>query len=119
MTRTSWGDPCTRRGHATRGRLVSSAMTSLRETKTIALTTFKRDGTPVTTPVSIAFDGDRAFFRTWHTAGKAKRLRNEPRVEVAPSTLAGRPTAPAVTMRARRLSGAEATLAARTLAGRH
>ena len=27
------------------------------------LTTYKRDGTPVGTPVSIAFEGDRAFFR--------------------------------------------------------
>ena len=34
------------------------------EAKTILLTTYKRDGTPVGTPVSIAFDGDRAFFRS-------------------------------------------------------
>ena len=51
-----------------------SAFDPLRQTKTIALTTFRRDGTSVTTPVSIAFDGERAFFRTWHNAWKAKRL---------------------------------------------
>jgi uncharacterized protein len=43
----------------------------LRRTKTILLTTFRRDGTPVPTPVSIAFDGDRALIRTWETAHKA------------------------------------------------
>ena len=32
------------------------------------LTTYKRDGTPVPTPVSIAFDGDRAFFRSYDQA---------------------------------------------------
>ncbi len=36
----------------------------LRHTKTILLTTYKRDGTPIGTPVSIAFDGERAFFRS-------------------------------------------------------
>ena len=39
-----------------------------REAKTILLTTYKRDGTPVGTPVSIAFDGDRAFFRSYDKA---------------------------------------------------
>jgi PPOX class probable F420-dependent enzyme len=45
----------------------------IRETKTVLLTTFKRDGSPVGTPVSIAFDGDRAFVRTWHKAWTSKR----------------------------------------------
>jgi PPOX class probable F420-dependent enzyme len=54
---------------------MSTTYEPLRKAKTILLTTYKRDGTPVATPVSIAFDGDRAFFRTWHTAHKTKRLR--------------------------------------------
>ena len=49
---------------------------TLRQTKTILLTTYKRSGDPVATPVSIAFADDRAFFRTYDKAGKAKRLRN-------------------------------------------
>jgi uncharacterized protein len=91
----------------------------LRHTKTVLLTTFKRDGTPVATPVSIAFDGDRAFFRTWNEAWKAKRLANDPRVEVGPSTLRGEATGPAIPARARLLDGADARRAARALAGRH
>jgi uncharacterized protein len=91
----------------------------LRDTKTILITTYKRDGTPVATPVSIAFDGDRAYFRTWNEAWKAKRLARDSRVEVAPSTLRGEPTGPAMPARARLLDGVEAGRAARALAQRH
>ncbi|WP_205543947.1 hypothetical protein [Rubrobacter indicoceani] len=59
----------------------------LAEETTVLLTTFRRDGTPV----NLAVEGDRAFFRTWSTAGKTKRIRNNPGVEVAPSTLRGKP----------------------------
>ena len=40
---------------------MSSDLNAVRDAKTILLTTYKRDGTPVQTPVSIAFEGDRAF----------------------------------------------------------
>jgi hypothetical protein len=40
---------------------MNASLAPLRNTKTILLTTFKKDGTPVATPVSIAFDGDRAW----------------------------------------------------------
>jgi uncharacterized protein len=88
-------------------------------TSTILLTTFKRDGTPVGTPVSLAFDGGRAFFRSYHKAWKTKRLRNDSRVEVQPSTLRGEPTGPAVRARAALLEGDQARLAAKALARRH
>jgi PPOX class probable F420-dependent enzyme len=71
-----------------------STLSSLKDTKTVLLTTYKRDGTPVGTPVSIAFDGDRAFFRSYDKAWKTKRLRNNPNVEVAPATVKGRPSRP-------------------------
>ena len=64
------------------------------------LTTYKRDGTPVPTPVSIAFDGDRAFFRSYDQAWKTRRLRNNARVEIAPATLRGKPTGAAIEARA-------------------
>jgi PPOX class probable F420-dependent enzyme len=63
--------------------------------KTVLLTTYRRDGTPVGTPVNIAVDGDRAFIRTFDTAWKLKRIRNNPEVQVAPSTVGGKPTGPA------------------------
>jgi PPOX class probable F420-dependent enzyme len=91
----------------------------LRGAKTILLTTYKRDGTPVATPVSIAFAGDRAFFRSYDKAWKTKRLRNNPQVELAASTLRGRPTGPPVHARARLLDGRQARIAADALARRH
>jgi PPOX class probable F420-dependent enzyme len=85
----------------------------------VALTTFRRDGTPVSTPVSIAVDGDRAVFRSYEKAGKSRRLRRDPRVEVAPSTFRGRPTGPAVRGTARLLEGADDRRAARLLRRKH
>ena len=87
--------------------------------KTILLTTFKRDGTPVGTAVNIAVEGDRAFVRTYDAAWKAKRIRNNPEVEIAPSTMKGKPTGPAIHARARLLTGQEAVHAARALAGKY
>jgi PPOX class probable F420-dependent enzyme len=92
----------------------------VREAKTILLTTYKRDGTAVGTPVSIAFEGDRAFFRSYDKAWKARRLRNNPRVAfAAATTLRGRPTGPRVPGRATLLEGEQAQVAARALARRH
>ncbi|MDQ4119006.1 MAG: PPOX class F420-dependent oxidoreductase [Actinomycetota bacterium] len=86
---------------------------------TVVLTTYRRDGTPVPTAVSIAVDGDRAVFRTFAKAGKARRLRNDPTVEVAPSTVRGTPTGPALRGTARRLDGDEDRAAARLLRRKH
>jgi PPOX class probable F420-dependent enzyme len=91
----------------------------LRGAKTVLLTTYKRDGTAVSTPVSIAFDGERAFFRTWNTSGKARRLANNPRVEAAPCAFRGRITGPAIQARATLLQGDDARKAASALAKRH
>ena len=85
----------------------------------ILLTTYRRDGTPVGTPVNIAVDGDRAYIRTYDRAGKAKRLRNNPNVEIAPSTMRGKPTGPAMRARLRLLSGEEDRHAARALRRKH
>jgi PPOX class probable F420-dependent enzyme len=102
-----------------RGEPVGSGLAPLIDAKTILLTTYKRDGTPVQTPVSIAFDGDQAFFRSYDKAWKTKRLRGNPRVEAAPCTLFGKRTGPAVQARATLLRGEQAARAARALARRH
>jgi uncharacterized protein len=86
--------------------------------RTALLTTYKRDGTAVSTPVTIAVDGERAYVRTWDSAWKAKRMRNNPAVLVAPSTVRGRATRPAIGARSRRLDGEEAARAARAIARR-
>lgn len=98
---------------------MSNTLTPLKQTKTVVLTSFKRDGSPVDTAVSIAFDGDRAFFRSYDKAWKTKRLAHNPNVTVAPATVRGAPTGPAIAARATLLEGDEARVAARTLARRH
>jgi uncharacterized protein len=86
---------------------------------TALLTTYRRDGTPVTTPVSVAVAGGRAFFRTYDRAGKYRRLRRDPAVTAVPATWRNRPTGPPVAARARQLDGDEAVRASRLLAGKH
>ncbi len=86
---------------------------------TVLLETRRRDGSWVATPVSLVVDGDRAFFRTYDAAGKAKRLRNYPDVRIAPCTLRGRATGPSSVATAQLLQGADAEQARRRLAARY
>ena len=95
------------------------ALAPISNAKTILLTTYKRDGTPVATPVSVAFDGGRAFFRSYDQAWKTRRLRRNPAVQAAPATLRGKPTGPAIRARATLLDDEQARLAARALGRRH
>jgi PPOX class probable F420-dependent enzyme len=83
------------------------------------LTTFRRDGTPVGTPVNIVVEGDHPYFRTWSTSGKMKRIRNNPEVEISPSTALGKPRGPAVRGHVRVLKEDEAAHAAELLARKH
>jgi uncharacterized protein len=87
--------------------------------KTVSVKTRKRNGTWVATPVNIAVDGDHAYIRTWSASGKSKRLRNFSDVEIAPSTVRGRPTGPYVLARAQLLTGDEARHAAALLADKY
>ncbi len=87
--------------------------------KTVLVTTYRRDGQRVGTPVSLAVDGAHAYLRSFEKAGKTRRLHHNPRVDVAPSTARGRPTGPAIGATATRLEGAEARRAARLLARKH
>lgn len=57
--------------------------------KYISLATFKRDGTRVATPVWVTRDGDHLYVITEAASGKAKRLRNSPRAEVAACDMRG------------------------------
>ena len=48
----------------------------------VSLTTFRKTGVPVSTPVWIARDGDDLLVTTPAGAGKLERLRNNPLVEL-------------------------------------
>jgi PPOX class probable F420-dependent enzyme len=77
----------------------------------VALTTYKRDGAPVTTPMwTVAADGrilTTSDFDSW----KLKRIARNPRVRMAPCTIRGRVTGDFVDGYARILSDAETQVA--------
>jgi PPOX class probable F420-dependent enzyme len=60
----------------------------------ISLTTFRKTGVGVSTPVWFGEEGDKLYVMTRSDMGKAKRIRNNPRVRVAPCTVRGKVTGP-------------------------
>ena len=97
----------------------SNPLTRLGDAWAVRLTTFRRDGTPVSTLVNVAVDGDRVFFRTYEQSGKFKRLRNNSRVEVAPSTGRGKVMGEAMPATTVLLTGADDARAAELIDRKH
>jgi uncharacterized protein len=60
--------------------------------KYLSLTTYRRNGTPVSTPVWFVEEDGRLFVTTAADSYKAKRLRRNPAAMVAPCTARGAPT---------------------------
>jgi PPOX class probable F420-dependent enzyme len=71
--------------------------------KYLLVTTFRKDATPVPTPVWVVEDDDELLIWTARDSGKVKRIRRDGAVEVAPCTARGKPTGPAARGRARLL----------------
>lgn len=67
-----------------------TSLDTLAAGKYLSLTTFRKDGTPVATPVWLVREGDALHVVTESDSGKAKRLRNSGRVVVAPCDMRGR-----------------------------
>ena len=70
--------------------MTTSALENLGRSRCVRLITFRRDGSPVPTPVWQVRDGDRLLVITKGTTGKVKRLRRSPRVLVAACDQRGR-----------------------------
>ena len=88
---------------------LSASFEVLRSSSNALVTTFKRDGSGVGTPVNLRLkDNGKAYFTTWSTTWKVKRLSRDPHVTLAPCTRRGKPTGPTVHGTARLLEGAEA-----------
>lgn len=68
----------------------------LADGKYVLLTTFRKSGAPVATALWVVPDGDGAAAWTSGDSGKVKRLRHQPRATLAPCTLRGVPTGPAI-----------------------
>jgi PPOX class probable F420-dependent enzyme len=92
----------------------------LARAKRTLIVSFRRDGTPVATPVWAAPAGELYYVRTERDSGKVKRLRRDARVLIAPCAVNGRPLGAPVDAMARVLGGAEEEPAAeRALAARY
>ncbi|MFE2011868.1 PPOX class F420-dependent oxidoreductase [Streptomyces sp. NPDC059491] len=62
----------------------------LRRGRYVSLTTYRKDGTPVATPVWYAVEGSELYAWTRTDSWKVKRLRNDPRVVVVVCDVRGR-----------------------------
>jgi len=80
-------------------------LATLARSGTALLTTFRRTGQPVTSPVSLAVRKGRAYFVTAADSGKAKRLAHTVGIELTPCTAAGKPLGGTVAGRAREIIG--------------
>jgi len=96
---------------------------AFRDQKYLSLETFKKNGEGVKTPVWFAADpasdlaGDQAriYIYTIGNTGKVKRIRNNPRVKIAPCKIKGDPLGEFVDATAVIITGEEAARAMKLL----
>lgn len=69
--------------------------------KYLSLTTFRKSGAPVRTPLWFAEANGKLYFMTRNDSWKYKRIRSNPSVRVAPCTLRGKIIGPDFEARAR------------------
>ncbi len=99
---------------------IESELARLDAEKYVSLVTFRKTGVGVATPVWIARDGDELLVFSERNAGKVKRIRNDPRVELTACDMLGRRTHGAtVTGKARILDDEGSARARRVIARRY
>ncbi|MBB4922666.1 PPOX class F420-dependent oxidoreductase [Kitasatospora kifunensis] len=86
--------------------------------KYLLVTSYKKDGTPVATPVWVVRDEQALGIWTVADSWKVKRIRRRPEVLVGPCDVRGRPTGESVPATARILTDAEDAVRYRRLLGR-
>jgi uncharacterized protein len=69
--------------------------------KYISLSTFRKSGAAVPTPVWFGEQDDKLYVMTRSDSGKYKRIRNNPQVRIAPCTIRGKITGPDFAAKAR------------------
>ena len=69
---------------------MTDAVQALGAEKFVSLTTYKKDGAAVATPMWIGRDGDHLFVWTPVDSWKAKRVRNNPGVALTPCSRGGK-----------------------------
>jgi uncharacterized protein len=69
--------------------------------KYISLTTFRKSGAAVPTPVWFGEQDEKLYVMTRSDSGKYKRIRNNPEVRIAPCSVRGKITGPEFAAKAR------------------
>jgi uncharacterized protein len=70
--------------------MAASIPSEIRGQNYISLTTFRKNGVGVPTPVWFGEDDTKLYVMARGDSGKVKRLRNNPQVRVAPCTIRGK-----------------------------
>lgn len=83
--------------------------------KYISLTTFRKTGVGVPTPVWFGEEDGKVYVMTRHDMGKTKRIRNNATVKVAPCTIRGKVTGAEFSATARILPTEEQKRARQTI----
>jgi PPOX class probable F420-dependent enzyme len=83
--------------------------------KYISLTTFRKSGAGVATPIWFGQEAGHLYVMTRSDMGKMKRLRNNSQVSVAPCSIRGKVTGPAFPATARILPAEEHARARNTI----
>jgi PPOX class probable F420-dependent enzyme len=78
-----------------------ASLEQLGSEKYVLLTTYRRDGRAVSTPLWVVPDGDGLAFWTPKDTGKVKRIRNSGRVTVAACDMRGNPRGEPIEAQAR------------------
>ena len=76
--------------------------------KYVNLETYKKDGTPVRTPVWFMIDGDIVYVVTREKTGKVKRLKNNQNIRIVPCSFKGKPESEWMKGIAQKVTGEEA-----------
>ncbi len=93
--------------------LTNPVFTAIFQAQYINLTTFRKSGAPVPTPVWFAAHENTLYIETGAESGKVKRIRRNPRVMLAPCTSAGKITGAVVEGHARVITDVGETYVAR------
>ena len=95
--------------------MASQIPDSIRGQKYISLTTFRKNGVGVATPIWFGEEDGKLYVMTRSDMGKMKRLRNNPQAKVAPCTILGKVTGAEFAATARVLLPEEQTRARQTI----
>jgi PPOX class probable F420-dependent enzyme len=95
--------------------MASQIPAAIHNQKYISLTTFRKTGAGVPTPIWFGEENDKLYVMTISSSGKIKRVRNNPQVRVAACTMRGKVTGPEFAATARLLPAEEQARARQTI----